>query len=247
MTDTADTADTPTLSRRAAMAANADVQLAQRLLEAGSSQSPFDFRARQLGGAAAALAASGVALSVVGVRPWLALTAAMFVAAVVFGSVEQLLGKSIAARRTQITEELPIVAEQIGMLLASGLSLTSALDAAARRGRGLCADGLKTVGARVAGGVPAEIALAEWADRAGSAEIRRFVGVLTLHEDTADMAALVSEEARASRMEAHRRLIAHIERRSEQVWIPVTVAALVPGCVLLAIPFSDALRGYTAL
>ena len=48
-------------------------------------------------------------------------------------------------------------------------------------------------------------------------------------------------------MEAHRRLIAHIERRNEQVWIPVTVAALVPGSVLLAIPFSDALSSFAAL
>ena len=133
------------------------------------------------------------------------------------------------------------------MLLASGMSLTGALRAAALRGAGICAAELERITARVSGGVSVEMALAEWADAAGSAEVRRFVGVLTLHSDATDIAALVSDEARSARMEAHRRLIERIERRNEQVWIPVTVAALVPGAVLLAIPFSDALRGYAAL
>ncbi len=233
--------------QRIAALADADAELAARLREAGIARSPFEFRARQVGGAAAGLAASGAALAGAGVRPLLALAGALGVAAAAYGAWEHILARSTALRRTQITEELPIVAEQIGMLLASGMSLTSALDAVARRGHGVCAEGMERVGARVAGGAAVEVALAEWADEAGSAEIRRFVGVLTLHEDTTDVAALVSDEARSARMEAHRRLIAHIERRSEQVWIPVTVAALVPGCVLLAIPFSDALSGYAAL
>ncbi len=232
---------------RIATLANADVELAARLREAGVARSPFEFRIRQLGGAAASLTISGTALGAIGVRPLLALAGTLGMAAAAYGMSEYRLGRSTALRRTQISEELPIVAEQIGMLLASGMSLTSALNAVARRGHGICAEGLERVGARVASGTAVELALAEWADDAGSAEIRRFVGVLTLHEDTTDVAALVSDEARSARMEAHRRLIAHIERRSEQVWIPVTVAALVPGCVLLAIPFSDALSGYAAL
>ena len=233
--------------QRIAMLANADAELAARLREAGMARSPFEFRVRQVGGAIAGLVASGTALGAMGVRPLLALAGALGVAAAVYGTSEYRLGRSTALRRTHVAEELPIVAEQIGMLLASGMSLRGALDTAARRGHGICAAGLERVGARVAGGVTVEVALAEWADEAGSAAIRRFVGVLTLHEDATDVAALVSDEARSARMEAHRRLIARIERRSEQVWMPVTVAALVPGCVLLAIPFSDALSGYAAL
>jgi len=233
--------------QRIASLANADAELAVRLRAAGIARSPFEFRSRQIGGAITALAASGTALAAIGARPLLGLAGALGVAAAVYGASEHLLGRSMASRQTQITEELPIVAEQTGMLLATGMSLTSALDAVARRGHGICAEGLERVGARVAGGAAVEVALAEWADDAGSAEIRRFVGVLTLHEDATDVAALVSDEARSARMEAHRRLIARIERRSEQVWIPVTVAALVPGCVLLAIPFSDALSRYAAL
>ena len=36
-----------------------------------------------------------------------------------------------------------------------------------------------------------------------------------------------------------------IERRSQQVWIPVTVAALVPGAIFIAIPFLEALRVFS--
>jgi hypothetical protein len=37
-----------------------------------------------------------------------------------------------------------------------------------------------------------------------------------------------------------------MERRSQSVWIPVTVATLVPGVILLAIPFAQALRLFTS-
>ena len=235
------------LPRRVAALFDADAELASRLSAAGLSRTPASFRARQLGGAVGALTACATGLGIVGASAALALGGALTAGGATYVIFEQRLNAQGAARRAHITEELPIVAEHIGMLLASGMSLTGALRAAAQRGEGFCAADLEGVTARVSGGSSVEMALAEWADIAGSAEIRRFVGVLTLHSDAADIAALVADEVRSARMEAHRRLIERIERRNEQVWIPVTVAALVPGAVLLAIPFSDALRGYAAL
>lgn len=224
-----------------------DPDLEIKLARAGAAQSPEEFRSRQFCAAAGAFVTVAVALTAMGAAPAVVVAIAMGSAAATFGVFEHQLARAVRSRRMQIIEELPIVAEQIGMLLASGLSLTSALDVAAQRGSGICATDLRQVTARVVAGTGVETALAEWADGAGSAEIRRFIGVLTLHEETADVASLVSDEARSARMEVHRQLISLIERRSEQVWIPVTVAALVPGAVLLAIPFSDALRGYAAL
>ena len=52
---------------------------------------------------------------------------------------------------------------------------------------------------------------------------------------------MIGEEARAIRRDVHRELIETIERRGQQVWIPVTVAALVPGVIFLAVPFIAAL------
>jgi len=47
------------------------------------------------------------------------------------------------------------------------------------------------------------------------------------------------------RADTHRRLVESIERRSQLVWVPVTVATLVPGLLLLGIPFISALRQVT--
>jgi hypothetical protein len=72
--------------------------------------------------------------------------------------------------------------------------------------------------------------------------VDRLVGVLSLHTESADLGRLVSAEARLARRELQRRTIESIERRAQQVWVPVTVATLVPGVILLAVPFLAALR-----
>jgi len=75
--------------------------------------------------------------------------------------------------------------------------------------------------------------------------LTRLVPVLALNREASDLGRLVSEEARAIRRDAHRSLVESIERRSQQVWIPVTVAALVPGVLFLIVPFMEALRLYS--
>ena len=69
----------------------------------------------------------------------------------------------------------------------------------------------------------------------------RLVGVLALNREAGDLGRLMGEEARANRADVHRELIETIERRGQQVWIPVAVATLVPGVIFLAVPFIDAL------
>ncbi|MCB9388397.1 MAG: hypothetical protein H6512_02030 [Acidimicrobiia bacterium] len=44
----------------------------------------------------------------------------------------------------------------------------------------------------------------------------------------------------------HRELLASMEKRSQQVWIPVTVATLVPGAIFVAVPFLQALSFFSA-
>jgi hypothetical protein len=85
-------------------------------------------------------------------------------------------------------------------------------------------------------------ALREWSAIVDVASVGRLVSILALERETTDLGRLVSEEAAAMRREQHRDLIALVERRNQQVWIPVTVAALVPGAILLAIPFLAAMQ-----
>jgi hypothetical protein len=70
------------------------------------------------------------------------------------------------------------------------------------------------------------------------------VAVLALSNEASDLGRLLSDEARAVRKDVQRQVIETIDRRAQQVWIPVTIAALVPGVIFLAVPFVDALRIY---
>ena len=56
----------------------------------------------------------------------------------------------------------------------------------------------------------------------------------------------VPVERVAQLMEQTGSLIETIERRGQQVWIPVTVATLVPGVIFLAVPFVEAMRLFTS-
>ena len=70
----------------------------------------------------------------------------------------------------------------------------------------------------------------------------RLVSVLALNRQAGDLGRLIGDEARSIRRDVHRELVETIERRGQQVWIPVTVATLVPGVIFLAVPFVEALR-----
>ncbi len=67
-----------------------------------------------------------------------------------------------------------------------------------------------------------------------------------MNREASDLGRLITAEAQAMRRDAQRQLIETIERRGQQVWIPVTVAALVPGVLLMGVPFVDALRVFSS-
>jgi hypothetical protein len=71
--------------------------------------------------------------------------------------------------------------------------------------------------------------------------------VLSLNQETGDIGRLIADEARSMRREAQRRTVELVERRAQAVWIPVTVATLVPGVMLMAVPFIGAMQSWSAL
>jgi hypothetical protein len=213
-----------------------------RLRRIHSRVDPSAFRLRQLALAGAALLV-GVTLSVV-----IGLPAAvtLFVCAgaplLVFLAIEQRL--SVLSQRWQrdVAYEMPVVSEQFAMLLNSGYSVGAASARVANHGRGCVASDLAAVINRMRHGLSESEALREWAELARVESVDRMVSVLTLHAEAADLGRLVSSEARQARRDLHRRTVETIERRAQQVWIPVTVATLVPGAIFLAVPFLSALR-----
>lgn len=221
--------------------------VAIRLDRMNSPITPTQFRVRQLGLAAMALV-GGAALSGIVGAP------AVFVLLLVIGSpllvilaVEQRLISADDKRRQRLLLELPVVAEQLGMLLSAGYSLGAALGRIAERGQGITGGDLRRVITRIGHGTPTAEALSEWAAKSGVDAVGRLVAVLALNEHAGDLGRLVTNEARTIRRDAHRGRIEAIERRSQQVWIPVTVAALVPGAIFISVPFVEALRAFGAL
>jgi hypothetical protein len=213
-----------------------------RLARVGSPLDVIEFRVRQLGWsivafAVGALIATGLAMpAVVGLA--FVLGAPVLVSLI----VEQRLATASTAYQRRVFLELPVVAEQLGILLGAGYSLGAALGRLADRGSGVIARDLGLVRNRVHQGLSIDAALTEWADLADVDELSRIVQVLSLHHAATDLGPLISAEARSIRAEAHRRLIARMEQRAQLVWVPVTVAALLPGAIFLAVPFADAMR-----
>lgn len=215
---------------------------ARRLARIHADRSAASFRTSQMAGSAAALLAGGLLAGVARAPVPVSVLLAGGAPLLTFLVLEQRLTHESDRWKRTSAEELPVVAEQLAMLLNSGMSLGAALDRLAKRGRGCVARDLEQVVNRIAQGLSERAALEEWAEAVQVEGVARLVGVLNLHTEAADLGRLVSAEARQARRDLHRRTVEILERRAQQVWVPVTVATLVPGVILLAVPFLAALR-----
>ena len=230
------------LGERVSRALGVTEELSVRLERLHSPLDVTAFRLRQVGWSVAGFGlAAGVSVLL---RPP-AVVALIFVLSgplLAFLILEQRLSTASANWKRRLFLELPVVAEQLAMLLSAGYSLGAALNRLAARRSGVVAVDLARVCGRMRQGLSEIEALREWATVADVDALTRLVPVLALNQEASDLGRLVSEEARAIRRDAHRELIETIERRSQQVWIPVTVAALVPGVLFIVVPFMDAMR-----
>jgi Flp pilus assembly protein TadB len=220
-------------------------ELSVRLERIHSLYDVTAYRIRQLGAATVALAVAG--LVDLAVQPPVVVALLLLVCAplLAFLVLEQQVAAQSAAWQRRVFLELPVVSEQLAMLLSSGYSLGSALNRIARRGTGASAEDLRRVASRVRQGLTEVEALREWAALVRVDAVDRLVPVLALNSEAADLGRLISDEARSIRKDVQRELVETMERRSQSVWIPVTVATLVPGVILLAIPFTQALKVFT--
>ena len=222
-------------------------ELELRLERVHSTADANEFRTRQIGWAAAAFGTS--TLLMLAVRPPAAMTLFFLLATplIAFLALEQQLAKASESHQRRLFLELPIITEQLGMLLSSGYSINAALSRVAERGGGACVRDISRLNARMRQGIASDHALREWARIGDVSALHQLVSVLTLHDEAGDLGHLISTEARSMRREAQRELVERIERRNQQVWIPVTIATLVPGVIFLAVPFMNALSDFGAV
>lgn len=229
------------IGNRVASAFGVQEDLALRLHRVHATIDPTVFRVRQVAWGFGALLAGGALSLALGLP---AIGSLLFVIGgplLAFLVLEQRVASASARWQRRIVLELPVVAEQLGMLLGAGYSLAAALNRVAQRGNGACATDLQRVCSRMRHGLSDTAALTEWARTADVVALHRLVGVLALNRQAADLSRLITDEARSIRRDAQRDVIESIERRTQMVWIPVTVAALVPGVIFMAVPFVRAL------
>lgn len=219
--------------------------LATRLRRVHSPADATTIRVRQAGWAIGALLGAAAVSVAVGLPMPVALMAMAGAPLLAFLVIEQEVSSASTRWQHRLFLELPIICEQIGILLSAGYSLGSALDRIAARGSGCCATDLDRVCDRLRQGLGEREALREWAELADVDAVHRLVGILALNQDTGDLGRLISEEARSVRREVQRRRAAVIDRRAQQVWIPVTVATLLPGTIFLAVPFVKAMSMFS--
>jgi len=218
----------------------------RRLARLGLGSDTTRFRLSQLSGGLGTLIAGAALAATVGLGPFgsvLAMAGGPVIAVLV---LESRLSTRSRRWQRQVERELPVIAEQMAMLVSAGYSTGAALSRLATRGRGVVPRSLVTIGARVNQGLSESDALTEWASLADVDAAHRLARVLARGAETPDLGRLLSAEARAIRRELARRSVADAERRNQAVWIPVTVAALVPGVIFLAVPFLNALRAFAA-
>lgn len=232
------------LGERISKIVGVNERLAARLKKAGRQDDSSSFRLRQLSLSMLVAFAAGVFGTVAGLASVATFTLIGIAVALSYLIIEQQLSTDITRRHQRAFQELPVVAEQLATLLSSGYSLGAALARVSSRGSGVLATELKAVNLRVQQGLTVSEALREWSGEFGLSDVERLVGVLAFSTETADLARLVSVEAATVRAEAQRRLAATIDKRSQQVWIPVTIATLIPGVLFLAIPFLATLQRF---
>lgn len=203
------------------------------------------FRVRQIGWVLGALAFAITVSVLFGFPSTMVLLLVFGGPMLAFLVVEQQLANASDEWKRRTFQELPVISEQIAMLLGSGYSLGAAIQRVSERGTGVVAQDLRGVVGRIRQGTSEQAALAEWASVVDVPAVDRLVSILALNKESGDLGSLVATEARNVRAEAHRTLLEAIEKKTQQVWIPVTVAALVPGVILMMIPFIRALGSFS--
>lgn len=231
---------------RAAALAGVGEDLEVRLRRTHSPLDVTTFRVRQVGHTIAGFGVGALATVALRPHPLVALAFLLGAPGLAFLFQEQRVAAASERWQHRVFLELPVVAEQLALLLSAGWSLTAALNRLSQRSTGACAMDLRRVCQRIRHGLSEADALREWAALVRVDAVDRLVPVLALSRDTSDLGRLLAEEARGVRRDVQRSLIEAAERRSQQVWIPVTVATLVPGVLFIAVPFIDALRFFGA-
>jgi type II secretory pathway component PulF len=158
------------------------------------------------------------------------------------GVYEEMLGQLVKKNRQSVNAELAQFCERLAMMCLAGSSASSALLRIGAAGDTALRRAVARAVERTKNGMGLADALKHETAMFNAPGLDRVIRLIAAQHETPNLAQLLQQQAALQRSEAHRQLIADLDKRSQAVWIPVTVATLVPGVIFLAIPFLSALQ-----
>ncbi|MFA9565091.1 MAG: type II secretion system F family protein, partial [Acidimicrobiales bacterium] len=168
-------------------------ELSVRLQRIHSDEDVTAFRLRQLASATVAFGAGLVVSLALDLPGFLALLILIAAPALAYLVLEQQVALKSEDWQRRVFLELPVVAEQLGMLLSSGYSLGAALSRIAERGDGTVSTDLGRICRRIRQGLTENQALREWQEVVQVDAVERLVAVLTLNREAGDLGGLIAE------------------------------------------------------
>ena len=153
--------------------------------------------------------------------------------------VEHLVSNRRRQRRTsEVNLAVVSLLEQVHLKLVNGNSLNAALANA----EGVTNPDVAQLQNLLRSGLDLETAASFWLAEFDTESKRRLTDLFLAKTTTSETLALLSALTSQLRKEQRFSLIAEIERRNRLVWIPVTIAVLVPGMIFIAIPLEATLH-----
>ena len=150
-------------------------------------------------------------------------------------AVESWLGRkrNLAAIEMSLASEI----EKMAIYLAAGHSVNSALEMLSLSHDSPSSKVFELISRGTKSGVDATDAIAEAMLTYPCATLSRLANLLEGANFGADLVRGARIEASDLRNEGHRKVLAEMEKNSQKIWIPITIAALIPGIVLIFVPF----------
>lgn len=140
-------------------------------------------------------------------------------------------------QRVEIEANLPLEIEKLALYLGSGLSLNSSFYRLAKTSSTETRAVFIFIAQGLQSGLPVGEVLNECYLRFPTDSIRRITNLLAGGASGGDLVRVTRDEAANQRGVRHLNALAKMEKVTQSVWIPITIAALLPGIAIVFIPF----------
>lgn len=141
-------------------------------------------------------------------------------------------------RTDEVDHAIVSLLEQVHLKLVNGNSLNAALASA----EGVANSDVALLQNLLRSGLDLETAASFWLEEFDTESKRRLTDLFLAKTTTSETLALLSALISQLKKEQRFSLVGEIERRNQLVWIPVTIAVLVPGMIFIAIPLEATLH-----